>query len=171
MPICYADFPASHVWWRSLVAHLGVFAQRHLPAANWIAGDLALPNPRCSMYGIFAYKTGWFWTRANVGIHIPAPWFAYGNMLEILTNHNPIWEIHPMIVIIAEWLTEKMEWYLPQNIQCKAINVGVQSESQALGHCIRFHWGPTGPKMAASVWVSGWEYSLLGQIPHTNGFQ
>ena len=26
--------------------------------------------------GIFTYKTGWFWTRANVGIHIPAPWFA-----------------------------------------------------------------------------------------------
>ena len=22
------------------------------------------------------YKTGWFWTRANVGIHIPAPWWA-----------------------------------------------------------------------------------------------
>ena len=28
--------------------------------------------------GIFTYMTGWFWTRANVGIHIPAPWFAYG---------------------------------------------------------------------------------------------
>ena len=26
--------------------------------------------------GIFTYKTGWFW--ANVGIHIPAPWFASG---------------------------------------------------------------------------------------------
>jgi hypothetical protein len=58
-------------------------------------------------------------------------------MLEILTDHNPIWEIHPLIVIIAEWLTEKMEWYLPQNTQCKPINVGVQSESQALGHCLK----------------------------------
>ena len=28
---------------------------------------------------IFTYMTGWFWTRANVGIHIPAPWFAYGH--------------------------------------------------------------------------------------------
>ena len=28
--------------------------------------------------GIFTYMTGWFWTRANVGVDILAPWFAYG---------------------------------------------------------------------------------------------
>ena len=48
------------------------------PFLGWEKYGIWVVYPICSMYGIFTYKTGWFWTRANVGIHIPAPSFAYG---------------------------------------------------------------------------------------------
>jgi hypothetical protein len=28
-------------------------------------------------YGIFTYMTGWFWTRANGQVNIPAPWILW----------------------------------------------------------------------------------------------
>ena len=62
-----------------------------------------IPCAPCMVY--LPTKLGDF-VRANVGIHIPAPWFAYGNILQILTGHNPIWEIQPMIVIIAEFWSQ-----------------------------------------------------------------
>jgi len=43
-----------------------------------------------TVYGIFTYKTGWFWAMANVGKHIPAPCFAYG------VDSTTAW-IHPKV--------------------------------------------------------------------------
>ena len=31
--------------------------------------------------GIFTQKTGWFRTRANVDVHIPAPWYGINILL------------------------------------------------------------------------------------------
>ena len=50
----------------------------HIPYANHGAG-------------ILTYMTGWFWTRTNVGVHIPAPWFAYGHGL----NQAGWWWLEP----------------------------------------------------------------------------
>ena len=38
----------------------------------------------------FTYMTGWFWTRANVGIHIPAPWVAYGIWFSLKVEYPKI---------------------------------------------------------------------------------
>jgi hypothetical protein len=37
-------------------------------------GQSTIPKcePRC--WFLLTYRTGWFWTRVNVGVHIPAPW-------------------------------------------------------------------------------------------------
>ena len=85
--------PTSHVPRRRLSTHLicafnGAW-DRDLDEKTWISWGKPPgkpPNPEEKKgrevafpyathgAGIFTYKTGWFWTRANVGIHIPAPW-------------------------------------------------------------------------------------------------
>ena len=51
------------------------------------AGDITINANHGA--GIFTYRTGWFWTRANVGIRIPAPWVAYG----IGSYCNYLWRV------------------------------------------------------------------------------
>ena len=50
------------------------------------------------MYGIFTNMTGWFWARANVGVHIPAPWFAYGRTKKNMDM------IEKLYIYIYSWL-------------------------------------------------------------------
>ena len=48
--------------------------------------------PRCDpwCWYIKPYKTVWFWTRANVGIHIPAPWSIWAISLNHLSLTFPV---------------------------------------------------------------------------------
>jgi hypothetical protein len=47
--------------------------------------------------GIFTYKTGWLF-RANVGVHIPAPWFASG------VDQWTWWNLSPGNVTVNRWV-------------------------------------------------------------------
>ena len=42
----------------------------------WIRWIIHICEPWC--WYIETYKTGWFCSGSHVGVHIPAPWFAYG---------------------------------------------------------------------------------------------
>lgn len=79
------------------------------------------------------------------GLHYPICW----RFPQITIQYGKSWEIHPMIVIIAEWLTEKMEWYLPpkypvQTNKCRCSIWKSSSRSLSQTYACR---GPNGPKM------------------------
>ena len=70
----------------------------HIPYANHGAG-------------ILTYMTGWFWARANVGVHIPAPWFAYGHGL----NQPGWWWLEPwkFMTFPSYWEFHHPNWRSP----------------------------------------------------------
>ena len=61
--------------------------------------------------GIFTYMTGWFWARANVGVHIPAPWVAYGHGL----NQLGWWWLEPwnFMTFPSYWEYHHPNWRSP----------------------------------------------------------
>ena len=81
-----------------------ILASQPVSICLWFSSLIRTHAHKCEpwcWYIYLTYKTGWFFIRVNVGVHIPAPWFAFG-MNWSGWWFQPSWKVGRIIPYIME---------------------------------------------------------------------